>query len=272
MPTLAEAFHARTQAIADTAARRLTAAWALTLERPDQEGEWLRLARPLLRGAAASGIASASGYVTVSAGAPTTPISRHLAPALVARIWDPLEVLGKGLADGMDWRDAALAATPAAEALGTTTVMAASRQTLAEQYPVRTRWRRMVNAGACRWCLGLAGAEWNTADQASFGHTSCKCWPVPAAELGDNNDRVLRAAGFDPETVTYGRIQQIDRLRQSERTARRRRQQAIDEAAAETDPDRIERLSQREQDWETRAERAAERRRILETGTHRLAA
>lgn len=272
MPSLADAYHARLQTLAEQASTRAARVWAFTLTRPDQEGEWLRLGRPMLSGFARAGIVTSAGYASASTNLPLGEVSPLIVPDAVARIWEPLEATGMGLRDGLQWADAAQAATSKAAAIGVNSVMGPARQALAQQYPTRTKWRRMVNAGACTWCLSLSGAEWATAEDADFGHDECKCNAVPIAELGDHNDRVLAAAGIDPETVSYGRLQKIERLRKSERTAMRRRQEAIDAARSETDPVRIERLSQREQDWETRAERAAERRRILETGSQRLAA
>jgi hypothetical protein len=272
MSPRADRYHLRLQVLADQASARSSRLWRYTLTRPDQEGEWLRLARPMLSGFAQAGVATSAGFASTVAQAPLGEVSALIVPDAVARVWEPLEATSIGLRDGLPWARAAEAATTRAAAVAVNAVMGPARQALAQQYPVRTKWRRMVNAGACTWCLSLSGAEWPTAEDADFGHDECKCNAVPVAELGDHNDKVLAAAGINPETVSYGRLQKIERLRTSERTALRRRQEAIDAARDETDPVRVERLSQREQDWETRAERAAERRRILETGSQRLAA
>ena len=85
--------------------------------------------------------------------------------------------------------------------------------------------------------------------------------------MASHNRTIIDAAGGDVEVRKY---KQLGKLRQSERIARRRQEQARRELLTETDPARRDRLGIREQEWETRAERAAERVRLLTTGTHQL--
>lgn len=96
---------------------------------------------------------------------------------------------------------------------------------------------------------------------------NCDCLPQPVEAVAEHNRKLIDAAGGDVEVRKY---KQLGKLRQSERTAQRRQKQARLEQLTERDPVRRERLSIREQEWETRAERAAERIRQLTTGTHQL--
>jgi len=96
---------------------------------------------------------------------------------------------------------------------------------------------------------------------------NCDCLPMQAEAVAASNQAFIDAAGGDIEVRKY---KQAGRLRQSERTARRRSERARLDQFTEQDPARRERLSIREQEWETRAERAAERIRQLTTGTHQL--
>ena len=96
---------------------------------------------------------------------------------------------------------------------------------------------------------------------------NCDCIPFPVDAVASHNRTIIDAAGGDVEVRKY---KQLGKLRQSERIARRRQEQARRELLTETDPARRDRLGIREQEWETRAERAAERVRLLTTGTHQL--
>lgn len=272
MPSQGEIFSDELIALADRAGDTLSRIWMWSLTEGPQDAAWVYAARPVVEGAALAAVELSAGFVASIAGE-VLPASDLIAPAAAATVWDPLEVVGAQLADGADWDTAARATAQIAQQVGVNAVMGAGRQATAEQYPTRTLWRRMVNFGACDWCLSLSGAEWTSGGEATFGHANCKCTAVPVAELADHNDRVLEAAGYDPaKPPSYRKIQQASRLRKSIRTAERRQAEAAARLASETDPARRDLLSLREQNWETRAERAAERLRILETGSHLLPA
>jgi hypothetical protein len=272
MPTRGEVYTDQLIALSGRTSDALARLWLWSLTQGPQDAAWVYAAAPVLEGAATAAVDLSGAYVG-SVANDVLPASDLIPKAAAAHVWEPLEVLGSQLATGTSWDEASRAVLPIVQQVGVSTVMGAGRQATAEQYPVRTRWRRMVNFGACDWCLSLSGAEWSSGAEATFGHANCKCNALPVAEIADHNDRVLEAAGHDPaKPPSYRKIQQGTRLRKSIRTAERRQAEAAARVRSEVDPGRAELWSMREQNWETRAERAAERLRILETGSHLLPA
>lgn len=271
---VADRFQVRLEGLSDFTARRLVRLWDAVIAAGGGEDQWVRAARPMLTAAASSAIDLSLLYAELAH--PTAAVGA-VSPLIVAdagaRVHEPLLVVNQALGAGSDWAEATTLARTSVESLGSDVVMGPGRQALADRMPTATRWVRRLNSGACDWCLSLSGVVWPAAHSASFGHSNCKCVPTPISDVGDHNDRARAAVGWDDQAArTYKNREQIARLRDSERLAMDRSRSAAREALTETDPARLERLSIREQDWETRAERAAERRRILETGTHRLAA
>lgn len=266
-----ERFAAHLERIADDATVTLTRLWDWVSDRPDAEDVWILTARPILRGAASAAVDLSAGFAVAVEGTAGTA-SDLIVPTAVSHVWDPIEVTHQALGGGHDWTAATRRAADTVDALASDTVMASGRQAAGERLTTRTTWTRRVNIGACRWCLNLSSTEWPSAAAATFGHARCRCIAIPSAFIGDWNDRQRAVQDHrDRQKETYEVRDQITRLRRSERHAMERSRAAARELAAERDPARRERLSMREQDWETRAERAAERRRLLETGSHRLA-
>lgn len=232
-------------------------------------------ARPILTASAERAVGLSGAYArALRPGATLAPVSDLIVPATAATLWDPLAVAWGRLAAGDDWATATTTAADTVSSIGEDAAMTPGRDAVADQLaPVVTEWGRRLNAKACKWCMSMAGYSWPTAHQASFGHSRCRCTVVPVDDLGEHNETVTSAAGWDRKAEkAYRKRHQVARLQESEDVAKRRSREAAEQLHAERDPARRERLSQREQDWETRAERAAEKRRILETGTHRLAA
>lgn len=272
-------FQGRLEGLTIITSRRLLRLWDQIIANGGGEDEWIRAARPIATGAAvtAAGLAAAYAQIAAKAYATGTPSPLIVADA-AARIHEPLLVVSQALGEGAAWAEATTTARSAVDGLGSNVVMNTGRQTVAERIPY-VKAIRQLDANACDWCLSLSGVVWPSMDAASFGHTHCHCTPTPIldpkslAAAVDHNDTAKAAAGWDDrKAATYKVRQQISRLRQSEQDAMARSKAAAKAARTETDPARLERLSIREQDWETRAERAAERRRILETGTNQLAA
>lgn len=272
---LAERLQGHLEALADQTAARLVLVWSSAVRTPDAEGAWVAGARPILAASAERAVGLSGAYArALRPGATLAPVSSLIVPAATATVWDPLAVTWGRLAAGDDWATATTTATVTVSSIGEDAAMTPGRDATADLIAdTYTAYGRRLNAGACKWCMSMASYTWPTAHEASFGHSRCRCTPVPVDDLGDHNDTVTTAAGWDRQAEkAYRKRHQVARLRESEDIAKRRSREAAEQLRIERDPDRRERLSQREQDWETRAERAAEKRRILETGTHRLAA
>ena len=272
---LAERLQGHLEALADRTATRLVLVWSAAVRSPDAEEAWVTAARPILTASAERAVGLSGAYArSLLPGATLAPVSDLIVPAATAIVWDPLAVTWGRLAVGDDWATATTAATDTVSSIGEDAAMTLGRDATADLIAdTYTEYGRRLNAGACKWCMSMASYTWPTAHEASFGHSRCRCTPVPVDDLGDHNDTVTTAAGWDRQAEkAYRKRHQVARLRESEDIAKRRSREAAEQLRSERDPDRRERLSQREQDWETRAERAAEKRRILETGTHRLAA
>lgn len=189
-----------------------------------------------------------------------------------ARAFEPFDRLRARMLAGDDWVTALASARSVAEAVGVDSAIVPARTAAHYALPGVTEWLRRLDPGACEWCMSFAAVTFSAAAEADFGHLNCKCVPMPVAEVGDHNDRIRSAAGFDAAAERrWNERKHRRRLEDSVATAERHSREAAAELATETDPTRRDRLSIREQEWETRAEAAAERLRILTTGTHRLA-
>lgn len=229
-------------------------------------------ATPLVRAAATASIELTSAYAATLTPAPLHAPSPLIVDEAAAHLFDPFDRYAR-LAD--DPAQAAASARSVASSVGHDTVYRTARQAIAEAVPAGTfpTWVRLVTGKSCPWCMNLSGVEFPTAAAATFGHANCDCVPVPAAAGNPLNDRTRRAAGWDDQAATrYRERHHRTNLRRQARNARRRSADARRELRTEADPARRERLSIREQEWETRAERAEERLRLLDTGSHRLPA
>lgn len=256
------------EVLATETRRRLLAIWDSLAPWGDAElDEFHRVARPLIEASARVSVDLSTSYLeTTFPGRAGTP--SELIPAdAAARLFDPADRIGRLIANGATFDEATVAARQVVDDLGHDTAFRSARESLADAAPPRTLWQRRVTGSSCRWCLSLASATFPSAASATFGHTHCDCLPQPVEAVAEHNRKLIDAAGGDVEVRKY---KQLGKLRQSERTAQRRQKQARLEQLTERDPVRRERLSIREQEWETRAERAAERIRQLTTGTHQL--
>lgn len=272
---LADRYQNRLESLSDQTARRLLLMWSAMATRPDAEALWLSNARPVLSAAASRSVLLSAAYArSTLPGVTLAPVSPLVVPDAVAHVWDPLAAVWSRLGSGTQWPDAIEASRDDVLALADDVTVGTGREAVADQLvEVRTGWRRRLNQGACKWCMSMAKYTWPAAHEATFGHARCRCVAIPDGDLGEHNDQLLDAAGWDQQAEQqYRKRHQIARLKESEQNALKRSREAADELRSERDPARRERLSMREQDWETRAERAAEKRRVLETGSHRLAA
>lgn len=274
-PRVADRYQANLEVLARRTSAALLRAWAYASPWDfDGEGRFHQVARPIAIGAATAAVGAATAYATLTAPELVTGTPSPLIVADAgARMFTPFEVVSARLGAGDRWTDAIEAGAKAVDALGSTVVLRSARSASADLTPGYGPYVRRLNAKPCNRCISISGVLWPTYAAADFGHTDCKCVPVRAADAGDQNDRVLSAAGFtgDPAQA-YEVEQRTASYRRQIRTAKARQEQARRDQLTETDPARRERLSIREQEWETRAEHAAERLRVLETGTHQLAA
>lgn len=249
------------ESVATETRRRLLAIWDTLAPWGDAElDEFHRIARPLVEAAAKVGVELTTAYAETALGADPMAISPLIAEDAASRLYDPMDRIGRLMSNGSTFTEATVAARQVVDDLGHDSVYRSARQAMGEAGPVGKQWQRRVSGASCKWCLSLAGATFYTAESATFGHTHCDCLAVPTEATAAHNQQIIDAAGGDIEVKKY---KQAGKLRQSERTARRRQEQARLEQLTETDPARRERLSTREQEWETRAERAAERLRLL---------
>jgi len=261
-------FARQVDALATETRSRLLRIWDSLAPWGDAEiDEFHRIARPLVEAASRVGVDLASTWAETAFPGQTAPTSPLIPADAAARLFDPADRMARLMANGATFEDAAAAARQVVDDLGHDTVYRSAREGVADASPPGKQWRRRVTGESCRWCLSLAGATFYTAESATFGHTHCDCLPQPVEAVAAHNQSIIDAAGGDIEVKKY---KQLGKLRQSERTARRRQAQARDEQRTEVDPARRARLEIREQEWETRAERAAERVRVLTTGTHQL--
>lgn len=230
------------------------------------------LAKPLVERVATATVNTTSSYLYTVTGAPVFPPSPLVVADAAARMYDPFDRLARNLANGMPWTEAVDGGRSQAAALGDDAVFRTARQSMGQMTDMRD-WKRRLSGGCCQWCMKLADVVFDFADQATFGHSHCRCLPVPVDAIGSHNDQVREANGFDAQAEhLWDQRQNRKRLKDSAKNAQQRSDAAAAEALTEPDPKRRDRLETRAQEWETRAEAANERLRILETGSHRLAA
>ena len=257
----AAVYHRRLLAMAASSSRALVATWdSLGSYEVADSLRWHATTQPMLTGAAEASLDLTATYATHSLGGALTP-SPLIAADAAARAFDPFDRLAAQLARGLTFDQAFQSARRATAALGVDAVTRTGRQGIADITPAGfTAFRRRLNPGACDWCMSLAGVEWDSPHEATFGHDHCGCVPIPVLELGDHNERLLDRAGWDAQAARdFQKRDQLRSLRRQERTAKSRQAQAAADQLTETDPARRERLSIREQEWETRAERLTER-------------
>lgn len=229
-----------------------------------------RQAAPVVRATATAALELTTAYAATLTDELTDP-SELIIDEAIAHLFDPFDRYAR-LAAG-DTAQAAAGARSVASSVGHDAVYRTARHAIAEVVPAGTftTWVRLVTGKSCNWCMNLSGVEFSTASAATFGHTKCDCVPVPTTVGAPRNAATRREAGWDDQAATrYRQRHHRTNLRRQASTARKRSEQARREQLTESDPIRRERLSIREQEWETRAERAEERLRLLDTGSHRL--
>lgn len=240
--------------------RRLLRVWdQLSPWGDEQIDEFHRIAKPLVEAAAQASVDLSVVYVE-SLGYQPRSVSELIVPDASARLYDPADRINRLLGSGSTFEEATVAARQVIDDLGHDTVFRSARQSYAEAAPAYGRYQRRVTGKSCQWCLSLAGAVFPSAADATFGHAHCDCLAVESDAVAAHNQKIIDQAGGD---IAVRKYRQVNQLKRSEKVARKRQAQAKADQATETDPARRERLSKREQEWETRRERAAERLRLL---------
>jgi len=213
-------------------------------------------AQPVLVSIAQAAVEASIG-VGEAIGATGAPSDLIVADA-AARAFEPFDRIGSALKQTIDYSDAVAQGRQVVQAIAHDAVYSSGRQAIAEiafdDFPV---WQRRVTGRSCDWCLSKASIEFPTAAAATFGHDNCDCTVFPIEMVAEHNSAILAERGFDPKSA--GQYSQRQQLKKSVRTAKKRQAQAKADQRTEPDPARRERLSIREQEWETRAERAQER-------------
>lgn len=270
---LVDRYVGRLDRIRDTAARSMLAIWdSLGRYTYDQGDIFHDRAAPIVTAASATAVSATSAFLTLSTG--TVPPASHeaIAANLTAHLYDPFDVVGNRLASGMPWAEAVEVARSTVEDLATEASHGAARTAMADHGPP-TRYVRRLSGPTCEWCMKFSGVEFSDPYAADFGHLRCDCTVLPVTDdLLAHNQSIRDEVGFDAQAENvWDKRQQRARLRESIDNAKARQADAARQLRTEADPARRERLSIREQEWETRAEFAAERLRLLETGSHQLA-
>jgi hypothetical protein len=253
---ITDTYAATVEQLAADAERTMGALW-------DGLGSWDEIdsdafrsaAKPYLRGVAQASVRAAETYALEITGVVPEP-SDLLVDDAAARVLDAFDRYASMLTEQVGWSDAVKAGGRVARNIGHDTAFRSARLSLG-QLP-GTDWQRRVTGKSCDWCLSFARVTFPTAAAASFGHDRCDCLVVPVSESASHNERVLGDREFDPETYS-----QRQSLQKQVRTAKRRQEEARRAQITEPDPARRERLSIREQEWETRAEFATERLQLL---------
>lgn len=262
MPDRTALYAANVDKLAQETTRRLLRLWdSCAPWAPEDLDRFHDMAKPLIEAAAQVGVDLSTTYAAqVIPGGVTGEVSKLMPADASARLYDVADRIGRLIDSGSTFAEATASARSVVEDIGHDTAYRSARQSIAEAAPHHTKWQRRVTGKSCQWCLSLASAVWYSAADATFGHDRCDCLPAPVDEVAESNRQIIDAAGGEKAVKKY---RQVNQLKRSERIARKRQEQARLEGLNEPDPARRERLSTREQEWETRAERAAERRRLI---------
>lgn len=224
---------------------------------------------PIVRSVATASAGASSGYASLLTKGAVAAVPDLLIADKMARIDDAFDVIGARLGNGDSFAEAVSSARSFVDALGADSVFSTAREAVGVVSPDLGSggWVRQVSGSACEWCLSLSSVVFRSADAASFGHNRCDCVPVPEGDLGDHNDKIRSAKGWDDNArrqwESRDQIKQIDK---SAENARARAESTRQQLRVEKDPDRRIRLERRAADWDDRAKWADVRGQVLRTG------
>lgn len=255
---------------------RLRAAVAAAVERAWRElprhdrpnvREWLARVLPMISAAQGQSVALTSGYLAMAMERPPLDLPQdHLTGAAVRNGADPAEVyerpfieLWSALKGGTDWVIAAEAARERAVSAAMTDVQLSMRATadaIGEMDPNIFGFERVTDGNACILCQIASTQRYHRANLMPI-HNHCGCSVAPLKQATDGIIASKRDLYQSPEI--YHGINEITSQRSAARFRSRaegNRARAEDwrrQAAAETDPDRRERLALRAEHYDTRA-------------------
>ena len=264
MTTAVAGYSAATSRLADRSSLMLLQIWdSLPSWSIEDSLSFHAAARPIVVAAASASVDLTRAFastLTPEISAPSTLIIEDA----TTHMFDPFDRYARLIDSGTDWDDALASAREVARSVGHDTVYRTARQAIAEMVSVPGGWVRLVTGKSCQWCMSLSGVVFSSAAAATFGHSNCDCIPVPTDIGQPANTRTRAEAGWDESAeARYDQRHQRRRLDDQHTTALRHQEQSRLEQLTEPDPIRRERLSIREQEWETRAERVAERLSLL---------
>lgn len=187
MPLSDEAIR-RYDRLLGTYRRRTAAALALLwdqLDTYDDEGleQFVSAAAPVIAGTKRTAVAASTAVFSLALGIRPPAVTANDVD-VEPRIDHPFLALWHAVNEGRPNDEALAAGRSQAQAVGADFVQQTARRTgdvVARTAGVRTRWRRVPNAGACDWCQTISGQLYRTAESADFGHDRCFCMVVPAA-------------------------------------------------------------------------------------------
>lgn len=145
-----------------------------------------RMAAPVLDGAKRSAVASSSAMFALAFDIPP-PGLRAEDVDVQTRIRHPFLAAWHATNEGRPFPEALAVGRSQAQAVAMDFVQQTSRRTgdaVARSADIRTRWRRVPNSDACRWCQDISGQTYATAESADFGHDRCYCMVLPADGAG----------------------------------------------------------------------------------------
>ncbi len=260
-----EAYARTLDRIANAVRRGLLSIWdALPAYDEASQLLFVEQAAPLLDAAARATVAATDAYMATIDVDPRSDRDDLIVADATARAFDPFDRLARNLSKGMPWEDAITGARSVASDVGNDSVFRTARTSMAWKGWQLTDWQRRLQGGCCQWCMKLSSVVFDTAGDATFGHANCRCLPFPVEEVAGANEAVRAEEGFDAKAeALYNQRQAATRQRQSASNARSRADQARTELLTEDDPARRQRLEQRAQDWDARAEAADLRAGLL---------
>ena len=260
---LLEAFRRQTAAQADRAADLLTGRWdRLETYNEDDVSRLAEEGQLVVTAAKAAAVAAAAAYYTSELKIPP----RGVSPSDIDTAFDwnePFTAVWHALSESRPYGEAVAAGRSALEAVVRDFTTSTTRRTgdvVAGRSGIAVQWVRVAEPGCCDWCTARGGGIYPTAAAGDYGHGRCRCDMVPETLVNPDHQAETPA-----ERMARANRENQARVRKQLRTAHQRQARAKAEQATETDPARLERLSTREQEWETEAERLTEQLARLRT-------
>lgn len=148
----------------------------------DDVERYAAMTSPIIGAAKVAAVATSVGFFTQThrirpAGVKAADVQSE------PRIRDPFLALWHAISEGRPNTEALVAGRSMAEVVGLNFVTSTARRAsdhAARATGQRVRWERVPDAGACDFCVTVAGQTYLSAESADFGHDRCSCAVVPA--------------------------------------------------------------------------------------------